>query len=53
MAEPHLPKLLIEVSGGVTLDNVRDIASCGVDRISVGSLTYSASALDVSLELVG
>lgn len=44
---------LLEVSGGVTLNNVRAIADCGVDRISVGSLTHSAPILDVSLEIVG
>lgn len=41
----------IEASGGVTLDNVREIAETGVDLISVGALTHSAPALDVSLTL--
>lgn len=41
------PKL--EVSGGVTLDNVREIAETGVDFVSVGSLTHSPKALDFSL----
>ncbi|MEX2158295.1 MAG: carboxylating nicotinate-nucleotide diphosphorylase [Dehalococcoidia bacterium] len=40
-----------EASGGVTLDTVRAIAETGVDRISVGALTHSAVALDLSLEL--
>jgi nicotinate-nucleotide pyrophosphorylase (carboxylating) len=44
-----LPKL--EVSGGVTLDNVRSIAAGGVDMISVGALTHSARSLDFSLEI--
>jgi len=39
----------LEASGGVTLDNVREIADTGVDDISVGALTHSAPALDVSL----
>ncbi|MBK8974553.1 MAG: carboxylating nicotinate-nucleotide diphosphorylase [Planctomycetes bacterium] len=39
----------IEVSGGVTLDTVRRFAECGVDRISVGALTHSVPALDLSL----
>jgi nicotinate-nucleotide pyrophosphorylase (carboxylating) len=39
----------LEVSGGVTLANVRAIAKTGVDRISIGRLTHSAPALDVSL----
>lgn len=42
---------LLEVSGGVNLTNVRAIAQAGVERISVGALTHSAPALDVSLEV--
>jgi nicotinate-nucleotide pyrophosphorylase (carboxylating) len=38
-----------EASGGVTLANVRHYAECGVDRISIGMLTHSARALDLSL----
>lgn len=45
------PKPLIEVSGGVTLENVEDIARTGVDLISVGALTHSAPALDISMEI--
>jgi nicotinate-nucleotide pyrophosphorylase (carboxylating) len=41
----------LEASGGITLDNVRAIAQTGVDFISVGALTHSAPALDVSLLL--
>jgi nicotinate-nucleotide pyrophosphorylase (carboxylating) len=41
----------LEASGGVTLETVRAIAETGVDRISVGALTHSAPALDLSLEL--
>ena len=44
-------RALIEASGGVTLENVRAIAETGVDRISVGGITHSAPALDISLEL--
>ena len=40
----------LEASGGVTLDTVQAIAATGVDRISVGSLTHSAIALDVGLD---
>jgi nicotinate-nucleotide pyrophosphorylase (carboxylating) len=40
-----------EASGGVSLDTVRAIAETGVDYISVGALTHSAPALDVSLIL--
>ena len=41
----------LEASGGVSLDTIRDIAETGVDENSVGALTHSAPALDVSLEL--
>ena len=41
----------LEASGGVTLDTVRAVAETGVDEISIGALTHSAPALDVSLEL--
>ncbi len=41
----------LEASGGVTLDTVRDIAATGVDFVSVGALTHSAPALDLSLIL--
>ncbi|MEO6397981.1 MAG: carboxylating nicotinate-nucleotide diphosphorylase [Tepidiformaceae bacterium] len=41
----------LEASGGVTLATVRAIAETGVDAISVGALTHSARALDISLEL--
>jgi nicotinate-nucleotide pyrophosphorylase (carboxylating) len=41
----------LEASGGITLDNVRAIAETGVDYISVGALTHSAPALDLSLRL--
>jgi nicotinate-nucleotide pyrophosphorylase (carboxylating) len=45
------PSPLLEVSGGVTLQNVRAIARTGVERISIGRLTHSAPALDVSLKV--
>ena len=41
----------LEASGNVTLENVTDIAGTGVDFISVGALTHSARALDISLEI--
>ena len=40
-----------EASGGVTLDTVADVARTGVDRISVGAITHSPRALDVSMEV--
>src|SRR3989304_1522693 len=45
-------KALIEVSGGVNLENVREIAETGVDFISVGLLTHSPEALDIGLYVV-
>ena len=45
------PRPQIESSGGISLSNVRAYAEAGVDRISVGVLTHSAPALDLSLEV--
>ncbi|MDY6820171.1 MAG: carboxylating nicotinate-nucleotide diphosphorylase [Deferribacterota bacterium] len=45
-------RVLLEASGGVTLDTVRDIALTGVDFISVGELTHSVKALDLSMKAV-
>jgi nicotinate-nucleotide pyrophosphorylase (carboxylating) len=44
-------RALLEASGGVTLESVAEIAATGVDLISVGALTHSAPALDISLDL--
>jgi nicotinate-nucleotide pyrophosphorylase (carboxylating) len=44
-------RALLEASGGVRLDNVREIAGTGVSRISIGALTHSAPAADVALEV--
>ncbi len=41
----------LEASGGIRLDSVREVAETGVDIISVGALTHSVKALDISLEL--
>ena len=41
----------LEASGGVTLETVREIAGTGVEFVSVGALTHSAPALDLSLLL--
>ena len=46
----NAPGLLLEASGGVTLDTLRSIAETGVDRISIGALTHSAPALDIGLD---
>jgi nicotinate-nucleotide pyrophosphorylase (carboxylating) len=44
-------KCLVEASGNVNLQNVKEIAETGVDFISVGALTHSVRALDISLEI--
>jgi nicotinate-nucleotide pyrophosphorylase (carboxylating) len=44
-------RALLEASGGVHLGNVREIASTGVQRISIGALTHSAPAADLALEI--
>ena len=45
-------RALTEASGNVTLETVRSVAETGVDLISIGALTHSAKALDMSLDLV-
>ena len=44
-------RAVIEVSGGITLDTIRAFAEAGPDRISVGALTHSPRAVDLSLEM--
>ena len=44
-------RVLLEASGGISLDNVREVAETGVDYISIGALTHSASACDISMRL--
>jgi nicotinate-nucleotide pyrophosphorylase (carboxylating) len=44
--------LMLEASGGVNLENVREIAATGVDFISVGALTHSVKAIDMHLEVL-
>lgn len=45
------PDCLIEASGGVNLETVHRIAECGVDFISVGAITHSATAVDISMKV--
>jgi nicotinate-nucleotide pyrophosphorylase (carboxylating) len=60
MAPPELSEAValtagratLEASGGVTLENVRAVAETGVDFISIGALTHSARALDISMEVL-
>ena len=44
-------RALVEASGGITWDTVREVAETGVDLISIGALTHSVTALDMSLDL--
>ena len=46
--DPHIP---LEASGGITLENVRAYAEAGVDFISVGALTQSAAAVELSMRV--
>ncbi len=46
-------RALLEVSGGVTLDRLREIVAAGVDRISIGSLTKDLRAVDYSMRVLG
>lgn len=45
-------RVALEASGNVTLDNVRQVAETGVDMISIGALTHSVTAADISLKIV-
>jgi nicotinate-nucleotide pyrophosphorylase (carboxylating) len=44
-------KALLEASGGITLETISEYAETGVDLISVGALTHSVRAIDLSLEV--
>jgi nicotinate-nucleotide pyrophosphorylase (carboxylating) len=41
---------LLEASGNINLNNVSEIAHCGVDRIAIGAITHSAAAVDIGLD---
>ena len=45
-------RALLEVSGGVGLEQLRDIAATGVDRVSIGRLTKDVKAVDYSLRVL-
>jgi nicotinate-nucleotide pyrophosphorylase (carboxylating) len=45
-------RYITEASGGITIDNIRGYAECGVDYISVGALTHSVKSLDLSLKAI-
>jgi len=45
-------KILLEASGNITMDNIRKVASTGVNTISIGGLTHSVDSIDISLEIL-
>ncbi len=45
-------KFITEASGGITIENVREYAECGVDYVSIGALTHSVKSLDLSLKAI-
>ncbi|HEX8456683.1 MAG TPA: carboxylating nicotinate-nucleotide diphosphorylase [Pyrinomonadaceae bacterium] len=51
LARQLSPQVLLEASGGIRLENVRAYAEAGVDLISVGALTHSARAMDISFKI--
>lgn len=51
LRDEKAPTVLLEASGGVSLDTIAAIAATGVDRISVGALTHGATSLDIGLDL--
>ena len=52
LARKLKPGLLLEASGGVCLENIREVAGTGVDIVSVGALTHSARAVDLSMRVI-
>ena len=48
----HSDPVPIEVSGGIRLENVRSYAEIGVDFISIGALTHSSQAVDLSMRII-
>ncbi|HEY9283879.1 MAG TPA: carboxylating nicotinate-nucleotide diphosphorylase [Pyrinomonadaceae bacterium] len=51
LVRDNAPGVLLESSGGITIENVRAYAEAGVDLISVGALTHSARAMDISFKI--
>ena len=52
MRDASAPSLLLEASGGITLDSIASIASTGIDRISIGALTHQAVSIDIALDTI-
>jgi nicotinate-nucleotide pyrophosphorylase (carboxylating) len=53
IARELAPQVTLESSGGITLENVRAYAEAGIDLISIGALTHSARAMDISFKIQG
>lgn len=51
LIKAQAPGVTVEASGGINLGNVREIAECRVDFISVGAITHSAASVDISLKI--
>ena len=51
LTRSEAPGVLIEASGRVNLETVREVAECGVDLISVGAITHSSGSVDISLKI--
>ncbi len=51
LARSIRPSVVLEASGGITLENVREVAETGVDVISCGALTHSVTAVDINFEI--
>ena len=49
ICKKHYPKAKLEASGGITKETIKHYSELNLDRISVGSLTHSAQALDISM----
>jgi nicotinate-nucleotide pyrophosphorylase (carboxylating) len=49
--EVNKGRALLEASGGINLTTIQAVAATGVDLISVGALTHSAQALDISMDI--
>src|SRR5690606_20560106 len=49
--EPQTGRVRLEATGGLTLQNARDVAGTGVDFMSVGALTHSSPIVDLALDL--
>jgi len=45
-------RVLLEASGGITLETIQEISKTGVNLISVGAITHSARSVDISLEVI-